>query len=461
VTVDLQQRMQSLTQQILSRTRLVRIIDNLRLYGKQPDQVASDELIQRMRKDITIELIKANGQELSAFKVAYSAPSGALAQKVTGEITSLFIDENLKNQQESSAQTTAFLQNQLDEARKDLEHQEQTLGQFRSRYLGELPEQLTSNVQILGGLQARLQAATTGLHQAEQQKLYLTSLVGQTRNARPKSSDDEGSAPSAAQSSPLDEQIERATSELADLSARYTPQHPDVVRKKEQLAGLERIKRQLDSDTKPGKKPSDSATNRSGNQTAISPIAQLESQLKAVELEIVNRKQEIKTLENEIDRLQDRLNMTPVREQQLADITRNHAQSRTNYESLLQKKLQSEMATDLAKRQEGEQFRIIDPPSLPQRPYWPNPLELSLVGLAAGMFVSLAVIMLKEAVDVRIYREEDLRDWLPVPVIATIPPLPTKQEQRKRIQLRRVEILVGAGMAALVPAITFLAYLRH
>jgi polysaccharide biosynthesis transport protein len=462
VTIDLQQRMQSLTQQILSRTRLVRIMDSFHLYGKKADQPA-DDLVQRMRNDITIELIKSNGHsdELSAFKVSYSAPTPALAQAVAGQITSLFIEENLRNQQELSEDTTAFLDNQLAEARKDLEHQEQLLSDFRSKYLGELPEQLSSNVQILSGLQSRLQSATGGLHQAEQQRLYLASLIGQSRSLPRRESPEEDNAVSAAPTA-LDDQIDKMQSDLADLSARYTPQHPDVVRLKEQLANVEAMKRQ-DADAKSGTKgtPSSGVRIRSGNQQAISPLAQLESQLKANELEIANRKQEVKTLEGQIEQYQARLNLTPIREQQLADVARNHEQSRANYESLLAKKLQSGMATDLAKRQQGEQFSIIDPPSLPQKPYWPNPLQFSLVGLIGGFIAGLAGIILKEAADPRVHSEEDMRQWVTTKVVAAIPPLLMRTELQARSRRRYFEIFAGSVIAATIPVITVIAYLKH
>src|SRR5262249_28694056 len=354
VTIDLQQRMQSLTQQILSRTRLVTIMDALHLYGKQPNNAASDEMVQRMRQDITIELIKSSGRgdELSAFKVSYSAPTPALAQAVVGQITSLFIEENLRSQRQLSEDTTAFLDNQLPEARKDLERQELLLSEFRSKYLGELPEQLSSNVQILSGLQSRLQSATGALHQAEQQRLYLASLISHSKSLPHRESPEgEDNSASAGPLSALDDQIDKMQAELADLSARYTPQHPDVVRLKEQIANAEGMRRQQGAEVKTGANPAPTAGihSRNGGQQ-ISPMAQLESQLKANELEITNRKQEVKTLEVQIEQYQARLNLTPIREQQLTDVARNHEQSRTNYESLLAKKLQSGMATDLAKR---------------------------------------------------------------------------------------------------------------
>lgn len=465
VGIDLQQQMQSLTQQILSRTRLVRIMDSFHLYGKQPNQAAADTLIQRMRNDITIELIKGGGRadELSAFKVSYSAPTPALAQAVAGQITSLFIDENLRDQQQLSEDTTAFLDNQLAEARKDLEHQEQLLGAFRSKYVGELPEQLSSNVQILSGLQSRLQSATAALHQAEQQRIYLASLIGQSKGLqRLESPEEDNPAPPGAPTA-LEDQIDKMQADLGELSARYTPQHPDVVRLKEQIANAEAMKRQLDAKATSGTKTdlSSRVRARSGNQQTISPMAQLESQLKANELEIANRKQEVKTLENQIDQYQARLNLTPIREQELADVERNHQQSRANYDSLLAKKLQSGMATDLAKRQQGQQFSVIDPPSLPQRPYWPNPLQFTLVGLVGGLVAGLAGIIFKEAAYPRIRSEEDMRRWFTTKVVAAIPPLLTHAEQKDRSRRRALEIVAGSLMATLIPVITVIAYLKQ
>jgi len=330
VTTDLQQRMQSLSQQILSRTRLVRIMDTYHLYGKPPGQPATDELVQRMRNDITIDLIKsgARGDDLSAFKISYSASTPTLAQEVTGQITALFIGENLHNEQQLTEDTTAFLEDQLKEARQDLEGQEKLLGDFRSKHVGELPEQLASNVQILSGLQARLQAATVALHQAEQQKLYLVSLIGQS-SSTDQESPDEGSVFAT---TVLDTEIAKMKADLADLSARYTPEHPDVVRLKQQIANAE-ARRDAVAATSSGKKTgvsSGSGAHHGGQN--ISPVAQLQSQLKATDLEISNRQQEVKTIEAQIEQYQGRLNVTPIREQELAGISRNHEQSQANYE---------------------------------------------------------------------------------------------------------------------------------
>src|SRR5215467_13102758 len=170
ITADVQERMQSMMQQILSRTRLQGIIARFHLYGFQQGMPASDGMVLEMRRDIKIELVSGRPGELSAFKISYSAPSPLLAQQVTNEVSSLFIDENMRSRQRSAEDTTEFLGSQMEDARKTLSQQEERLRDFKFKYLGELPEQMQVNTQLLSGLQTRLQAALDALDSANQQK---------------------------------------------------------------------------------------------------------------------------------------------------------------------------------------------------------------------------------------------------------------------------------------------------
>jgi polysaccharide chain length determinant protein (PEP-CTERM system associated) len=402
-----------------------------------------------MRSDITIELIKPAGQsEVSAFKIAYSASNPGLAQKVTGQLSSLFIQDSLRDQQQLSEDTAQSLDSQFSAAQKDLQQQERQLSDFQKQFLGELPEQMAGNVQILSGLQNRLGAATAALHQAEQQNLYLASMLGASLAP--------GDSSPAGIASPLDVQIEKMKDDLANMSPHYTPQHPDVVHLKEKIANAEKARQH--AETAPGARGEESGGVRTARRA--SPGSQLESQFKANELEIQNRKQEVKDLEQQVSQYQSRLNMTPLRQQQLAEVTRNHEQSQANYAQLVAKKQQSSAATDLAKRRQDAQFRMIDPPSLPQAPYWPNRIRFSAMGLLAGLFLGLAAISLIEMADARIHSEDDLKLWAAVPVIGTVPPLMTAAEMKHLPWRRGVEIALAALLVALVPVLTFMAYLK-
>jgi polysaccharide biosynthesis transport protein len=459
---DVQARLQNITQQILSRTKLLEIIDRFRLYKLDQKPIDSDAVVQRMRRDIRIDLIQAPGRpgDLSAFKVSYSAPTAELAQQVTSELTSLFIDENLRNHQQASESTTRFLEEQLEAARLDLGRQDERLREYKARHLGELPEQLQNNVQILSGLQMRLQANTDALDEANQQRLYLESLLAQYQGVRAQFKNPSDGVEMSGLN--LEDQLARLNAQLADLSVRYKPNHPDVRQLKDKIATLEQVKKQADTEIPPSK------TDAAGSQAArtpselreLAPALQIDGQLSANKQKIAHLEQTAKKLDRQIDEYQNRLNVVPLREQELAEINREHEQSRTAYESLLSKKTQSEMATNLEKQHQGELFSVVDPPNLPQRPYWPDRFKLSLLGLISGTFLALGVTVLAEMLDARVHRDEDLRDLISLPVLAGIPMLQTAVEEQRQKLRRRVETIAASVSVTLIPAITLLSYFR-
>ncbi len=456
VSIDPQDYLQSLSQQIFNRARLLRLMDEHHLYTNVSDP---DVRVSCMRKDIALETVKpAEGSgkpEMTAFTMSYSADRPRLAQQVAEQLTSFLIQDSLQNQQQLSETTTEFLQNQMKQAAKDLADQEVQVKEFRSRHLGELPEQLQSNLQILAGLQSQLQASSDGLNRADQQEVYLTSLIEHYKAAGVRAV---GAAPPNSAAAPLtvDEQLDVLREQLANASTHYTPNHPDVLRLKRQMAALEKGKQQLDQQPKSGK--------ASSAVTAIDvhamPILQLQSQLRATELEISSRKTEVANLESKIHSYQERLNQTPVREQELAAITRSYDQARTNYQSLLAKAQQSELATNLQRQQQGDQFRVLDPPSLPLRQYFPNRLVFCLGGLGAGLVVGAAIILGREAIDPRIYREEDVAEATPIAVLSTVPPLPTAEEKYALSRLRRFEWIAASVIVVAVSLVTLVTFLR-
>ena len=222
---------------------------------------------------------------------------------------------------------------------------------------------------------------------------------------------------------------------------------------KQQIASTEKLKKQSDADIKAGK-----GSSTATRLAQVGPAAQVEGQLKANELEISNRTDEVKRLQTEIDQYRGRLNLTPVREEELSAITRDHEQSKENYQSLLAKKMQSELATNLEKRQQGEQFRIIDPPSLPLKPYFPDRFKMSLVGVGLGLVLSLGLTAAMETIAPRIHKEEDLHELISAPVLEGIPSLLTAEEQQQRRKFMWLESAAAAVLLLLIPALTLLVY---
>jgi polysaccharide biosynthesis transport protein len=180
INEDVQNRLQSISQQILSRTRLLRIIDQLNLYGES--QLTPDDKAARMRKDIQIDLVRdTRNLEITAFKIDYSARDPHVAQRVTSELTNLFINENLEVRQQQSEDTTKFLETQLETARQSLAEQDAKIRVFKGEHVGDLPTQQASNLQILAGMQSQLQNEQDALSTARQQQVYLQTLINQYR----------------------------------------------------------------------------------------------------------------------------------------------------------------------------------------------------------------------------------------------------------------------------------------
>jgi succinoglycan biosynthesis transport protein ExoP len=445
---DMQQRLQTMTQQILSRTRLLRVIEQHGLYLKERTRLGTDEVIEKMRNDIQIELVRESGRELSAFRIAYLSRNPKTSQAVVTQLSFLFIEENLRVRQERSVNTTEFLDSQLLEARRNLSNQEAKVRDFKGHYLGELPGQIQSNVQILSGMQARLQQEMEALSHAKQQRVYLESMVSQFKAVEVglrSSPTDKVVAPVN-----LGQEIERLQGQLIEMRSRYSDEHPDVKKVRSQLANLIRIKELREAQIAeskaktPTNEPAQPATF--AELQAISPRLQVESELKANRLEIETRQTTIKEIERQIDSYQVRLNTTPLREQQLAELTRDYDQSRKNYEQLLGKRDESSMATDLEKRQQGEQFRVVDPANLPQRPFSPDRLKLSfmsvIVGLCCGGF-SLGWFILH---DDAIYLRDELKSIFNAPVLVEIPPLLTHSEAQRESSMATVQKVVAIAL---------------
>lgn len=458
VNVNLQDRLQSMTQQILSRTRLQSTINRFHLYeaGRRDAFSRADDPVEQMRKDITIDLVEAPGHpgQLTAFKIRYSAGTPQLAQQVNSELTSLFIDENLKSQQQLSESTTAFLQSQLLDARAKLEEQEAKVRAFKAKHFGNLPTQVETNVQILSGMQNQLQNTQRAIDAANQQKLYLESMLQEYQSIQ--TSLGNGNS-TVASPDTLNSDLFDSRQKLQEAQTRYTEDHPDVVKLKDRVAKLEKLRQDIDSEIATKAKNTEKTTSDVDPATAVgvqrgstSPMMQIQSQLKANRLEIQNYQGREKKIESDIATYQTRLNLTPGTEQELADISRGYEESRSNYNSLLQKQNQSQLATSLEQHQQGEQFHVLDPPSFPPRPSAPNHLFISLAGLMLGFSVGAGLTAFLEFTDVRVRQERDLEDIVPIKLLVGIPHLDVPGEDRSRIRFRRIELGAGVVMAILI-----------
>ena len=347
----------------------------------------------------------------------------------------------------------------MEYARTALAGQEEKIREFKDQHLGDLPGQVTSNLQILGGLQSQLQSEEDALNRAKQQNVYLESLLGQYRSVQRSSKS--GDAPMGLPA--IDQELERLRAQLADLSSHYTDRHPDVRKLKEQIAKTEKMKQQITADlqTKAAGLPAAGAVAQSDADIQdTAPMAEMQSQLKANQIEITNRQHAIEELKTRIADYQGRLNRSPVREQELTDLTRGYDQSRANYDALLKKKNDSELATSLELRQQGEHFRILDPPSLPVKPYSPNRMKLCGIGLFVGLVLGVVISVGAEKMDDRLYSEKDLKTLVPAAVISEIPGIITPgEENHQQRKLRLGWAATGLLLATIAVGCVF-SFLR-
>jgi len=463
VSENLQERLQSITQQILSRSHLLHIADELNLYPSERPRLSPDDIVDRMRKNIDIELVRGSDNRISAFNVYYTADKPRIAQEVTSKLTNLFIDENLEVRQQESEGNTKFLEDQLQSARQTLEAQEERVREFKAQHVGELPSQLNSNVQILGGLQTQLQAEGEALNATKQQRVYLETLLAQYQAMRGPSKDPDAPKGGIAE---LDDQIDKLRTELRDLSSTYGEKYPEIRKVKDEIAKAEAQRNQLlaeqksqDSKSQPAAQKPDATMERTGAKD-LSSSAQLQSQLQANELEIKNREQSIAALTAKIGEYQARLNQEPIREQQLADLTRGYDQSKASYDDLLKKKNDSAMATSMELLQQGERFRIIDPPSLPLKPSFPNRLKFCGIGIVVGLGLGMGFVFGAEMMDDRVYSDAELRKLLPASILSEIPIICDEADQRHRKRQNWLALAATAAIIVVILAGSAVSYLK-
>ncbi|HWF91640.1 MAG TPA: hypothetical protein VN684_05105 [Terriglobales bacterium] len=457
---NLQDRLDSITQQILSRTRLLHIIDQFNLYAADRANSSPDELVDRMRKDIEIELVRAPDQQLSNFKISYSSRVPYLAKEVTSELTNLFINENLEVRETQSGNTTKFLETQLEQARASLAAQEEKVRQFNQEHLGDLPGQLQSNLQIMNGLQSQLGNEQSALNSANEHNVYLESLLSQYQTLQRSSKSGTGTvAPGGLPA--IDAELDRLRAQLADLSSRYTDEYPDVRKVRDQIARTEKMKEQMENQLRAAAKnpaPPDPASYSSAQERG--PMLDLQSQLKANQIEINNRKEAIKALQDRIGQYQAHLSNAPIREQQFTELNRGYDQSKADYDALLKKKNESELATNLEREQQGEHFSIQDPANLPTKPYSPNRLKLFAMGIVLGLVMGAASSLGAEYLDDRIYSEMEFKKLIPVEVMVEIPAIATPQEEQQAKRSSWVRMAAATIVAASV-CVAFAITLLH
>ena len=454
VTADVQDRLTTISQEILSATRLNRIIEDLSLYKKERETHVREEVIEMMRKDLEVKVERAGGGgRPGAFRISYMGRDAATVAAVTNRIANLYIEENLRTREVLSEGTSEFIEHQLQEAKAQLDGLEARLSQYKLRHNGELPQQEVALSSTLNRLQSELNGVQDALSRAEQSKTLLQNSLAIAENseamlrraAQPKAvAATGGTVPSSTvaalrRSSP---RVEQLTAQLQTLRDKYSEQHPDVqsalyALQRAQAADREAMAREAAAATEvsPNKEPTMPSVDASPDPVLAAQLVQvrertqtIRTQMKSLDREIESRQVDSQRILKEIASYQARVESMPIREQEMSALMRDYDISQANYRSLLEKKQAAEMSNDLERRQKAERFTILDPARVPERPAKPNRRLLyalcSLGGLGLGVAVAIGKGLRKNTL---------LGEWeLPkgVPILGRVPRIDASATRR-------------------------------
>ena len=435
VSIDLEDRIRTITQQITSRTNLEKIIKEFNLYNKLGRHMFMEDKIQSLRKRIRVDVSRGGRRGANAFQIFFTGRYPKQTAEVANALTSYFITENIKLREDQAIGTSEFLTDELENIRRRLLEKEEELKRYRERYMGGLPEQLETNLRILERIQQQIVTNQENLRGSENRKLLIQQQISEAaeiRSARAAPAEAEGEV---AQSPPLDQ----LKTQLASLEARYTQRHPDVIRLKEKIADLESTEK---TDLK---EVQEVPEGRGISQAEIN----LANQLRGIELEIVNLKAEAAQLHSQMKWYQTQVENTPKREQELMSLNRDYRNIQETYNSLLSRKLEAEIAVNLERKQKGEQFRILDTAKAPIRPFRPNMQRMLLMTVALGFALGCGLAYLRETMDTSFRRPEDVEDALQIPVIASLPFTYNARELR-RIKRKKILTVLSIGLTFLL-----------
>ncbi len=452
VQADIEARLLTLSQEILTPERLTQIA---RQYGLYRNARSTDDLVDRMRKDIRIELMdqrEQRGRESRSFlfTVSYTAANPVVAARVANTLSSLYIEENGRQREQAAASTSEFLGTQLRDLREKLQTQERQITAYKEKNLGELPEQKDVNLRTLERLQQQLQLAHENNRRATERRQMLTNALGEIDTTVPSTVSPSAAGPSVTPADTAAARLNLLRQELAMTQTRFSDRYPDVVQLKEQIRVLE-AKVEAEKQAAAALPKAVAGPKRVGRDLRVPPenayVASLMTQLDQATVEAKTSAEEIRGINGQIAFYTRRLENTPKHEQELAILTRDYDTSKELFKSLLTKRGEADMASELELRQKGENFRVIEPARLPERPAGPNRFRLLLVGLALALGASGAAVVLAEQVDTSFRRVDEIRSTLPLPVLSAIPRITTEQDRVRTLRQRRwATAAVGFGL---------------
>lgn len=434
VTGSIADRLSTIRQEVLSPTQLGQLIQELNLYPNSQNRVSAQGLIARMQNSISVEVVDSGGQRLSTFRVAFTDLDPRQAAKAANRIASLFIERNLKARQLQFNGTSQFLENELQETKRQLEEKEHLVQAVKSRYIMDLPESKQYHLDAMNTLRDQLRNSQEQVSRDRQTIVYVQSMAGITA---PTIDLDQQATISK---SPYQAQLQKLESQLRDLQVRYGANYPDVRKLRNEISQLK------------AKAESEKSQTEVSEPVVNAPQHQIHNPV--VEAEVNKLDQDIKEqtkvqaqLESQIQFHVGKLQQVPIFEQQIAGLMRDYDSLRNHYNQLQEKKLSAQMAGELETYQAGERFEIIDAAVPPERPFGPKRGMMIIGGVCFGLLCGIGVAFLVEISDESVRHEREAAHIFGKPVLAGIPMI-TSDKERSWARWRMASLTAGTVVAA-------------
>jgi len=450
-------RLSTISQEILSRTRLEKVIQEFHLFSGERSRVPMEEMVERMRKSISVDVPRQRDQAQSFFSISYQGTDPTLVMLVTNKLASLFIEENLKSRESQAEGTSEFIDKELAEIEKQLNNKDQEIRNYKERHMGNLPQQLDANLRTLDRFHQQLWKIKESQKNNEDRIFLIQNHIEQRRvesiqnqmtklseSQQEKDISQEDMSAEKTPTHPLVTQLHNLKKELEFAQLRYTSKHPDIVSLKRQIALLEPKVEEVWKEQEVKKHEAlrqlrikrEKMIKDQGGEINIDPetakhIGQYEERLREIELQQKRLKEDEQAISQQIASYQRRVEEAPKKEEELVMMTRDYGLLKQNYQSLLDKKIQSRMFENLERRQQGEQFKILDPARVPESPFKPDFNRVMLIGAFLGLVSGCGLAYLRETWNQKFHTETEIENALGIHVIAVIPNLREEPEKRK------------------------------
>ncbi|MGD1091768.1 MAG: hypothetical protein ABSB35_07215 [Bryobacteraceae bacterium] len=442
-------RINSMEQTILSRTTLITIINNFGLYMRERSHLPVEDVVDEMKKKLSIQMMApaggVAGRTIPAFAIQFSYEDRHKAQQVVDDLVSRFITENIRNRSNATYQTTQFMKDELEQAKKVLDEVEGKLAQFQSENNGRLPDQVDGNLRQLAALQAQEMMLESSLSRANEDKLQLESNVRIAKEQFTAVSKEPQETAAAVEKNErlteADREIEGLQTQLGLLRQHYSDSFPDV---QTAIGRLELAKQKRDDIQKEdtASKKSAPAQAKPVNQLAVregreldAQIQRLQSSVEAKQMEIDQTNKDIKKINESIKGYQSRLETVPLGQKMYGDLLRDREIAKQKYVELDEKLARAATAEEMERRKQGEMLEVLDPASLPISPDLPNrPLVIS-IGAAFGLFLGIVLAGAREMKDTSLKNLKDVRAYTQMAILGSIPLLENDFVVRRRKRL--------------------------